>query len=182
MYPNLSYILHSIFGTEPDNAFSVIQTFGLFLALSFVVACCLYFRTYYRSTSTGRKNLIGSGPIMSSGLRIENSLSSYMIQFFNSQVPKLIEARLYLIVASARQESKARSSNLIFGKFSFTFSHFCGDYFCENCCYKQQAFIKNKNKTGKACKICDRKILLYKTVYNLYKNQLIKLAKHLDTL
>jgi prolipoprotein diacylglyceryl transferase len=36
MYPNLSYILHSIFGTEPDNALSIIQTFGLFLALAFV--------------------------------------------------------------------------------------------------------------------------------------------------
>lgn len=41
MYPNLSYILHSIFGTEPDNAFSIIQTFGLFLALSFVVGAYL---------------------------------------------------------------------------------------------------------------------------------------------
>ncbi|MCC6815773.1 MAG: prolipoprotein diacylglyceryl transferase [Saprospiraceae bacterium] len=31
MYPDLSYILHDLFGTEPDNAFSLVKTFGLLL-------------------------------------------------------------------------------------------------------------------------------------------------------
>lgn len=38
MYPNLSYFLHDLFGTQPDNVFSIIQTFGLFLVLAILVA------------------------------------------------------------------------------------------------------------------------------------------------
>ncbi|NOT37401.1 MAG: hypothetical protein HOP11_08495 [Saprospiraceae bacterium] len=34
MYPDLSYIFHAIFGTEPDNAFSLVKTFGLLLGLA----------------------------------------------------------------------------------------------------------------------------------------------------
>ncbi len=34
MYPDLSYILHAIFGTEPDNAFSLVKTFGLLLGIA----------------------------------------------------------------------------------------------------------------------------------------------------
>jgi len=34
VYPDLSYILHSIFGTEVDNGLSVVKTFGLLLALA----------------------------------------------------------------------------------------------------------------------------------------------------
>jgi prolipoprotein diacylglyceryltransferase len=36
MYPDLSYLLHDIFGTELDNAFSVIKTFGFMLAMAFL--------------------------------------------------------------------------------------------------------------------------------------------------
>lgn len=38
MYPDLSYILHAIFGSAPDNAFSIVKTFGLFLIISFLVS------------------------------------------------------------------------------------------------------------------------------------------------
>ena len=38
MYPNLSYFLHDLIGTEPDNWASVFQTFGLFMALAFLSA------------------------------------------------------------------------------------------------------------------------------------------------
>lgn len=38
MFPDLSYLLHALLGTNPDNGFSIIKTFGLFLALSFVVS------------------------------------------------------------------------------------------------------------------------------------------------
>ena len=34
MYPDLSYILNSLIGTEVDNGFSIIKTFGLLLALA----------------------------------------------------------------------------------------------------------------------------------------------------
>jgi prolipoprotein diacylglyceryltransferase len=36
MYPDLSYLLHDLFGTNLDNAFSIIKTFGFMLALAFL--------------------------------------------------------------------------------------------------------------------------------------------------
>lgn len=41
MYPDLSYILHALFGTQPDNAFSVVKTFGLLLVISILLAAYL---------------------------------------------------------------------------------------------------------------------------------------------
>lgn len=38
MYPDLSYILHDILGTAPDNAFSIVKTFGLLLVLAFIAS------------------------------------------------------------------------------------------------------------------------------------------------
>ena len=38
MYPDLSYILHSILGTDVDNAFSIVKTFGLLLALAILTS------------------------------------------------------------------------------------------------------------------------------------------------
>ncbi len=41
MWPDFSYILHSIFGSQPDNAFSIIKTFGFFLGLAFIASATL---------------------------------------------------------------------------------------------------------------------------------------------
>ena len=41
MYPNLSYILHDLFGTARDNGFAIVQTFGLFLALGTITAAAM---------------------------------------------------------------------------------------------------------------------------------------------
>lgn len=41
MYPDLSYILHAILGTDPDNAFSIVKTFGLFLILAFLASAAV---------------------------------------------------------------------------------------------------------------------------------------------
>ena len=38
MFPNLSYFSHWLFGTNPDNALSLVNTFGLFLAAGLFVA------------------------------------------------------------------------------------------------------------------------------------------------
>lgn len=38
MYPDLSYILHDLIGTQPDNFFSVVKTFGLLLVLAFIAS------------------------------------------------------------------------------------------------------------------------------------------------
>ena len=36
MYPDLSYLLHDLFGTEVDNFFSIFKSFGLMLGLAFL--------------------------------------------------------------------------------------------------------------------------------------------------
>ena len=38
MYPDLSYIVHALIGTEPDNALSVVKTFGLMLIMAFIAS------------------------------------------------------------------------------------------------------------------------------------------------
>ena len=53
MYPNLSYILHDLFGTSYDNLTQYIQTFGLFLALSFLVAAYTLYLELKRKADQG---------------------------------------------------------------------------------------------------------------------------------
>lgn len=54
MYPNLSYILHELFGTEPDNVFSIVQTFGLLLALGVFTAAWMLRIDMKRRTALGQ--------------------------------------------------------------------------------------------------------------------------------
>lgn len=53
MYPDLSYILHDLFGTQPDNAFSVVKTFGLFLVISILVAAYFFAKELKRKDDEG---------------------------------------------------------------------------------------------------------------------------------
>lgn len=38
MYPDLSYIVHALVGIEPDNALSIVKTFGLMLIVAFIAS------------------------------------------------------------------------------------------------------------------------------------------------
>ena len=53
MYPNLSYLVHALTGWGPDNALSVVQTFGLFLALAFVAAGFVFQKELRRKAQEG---------------------------------------------------------------------------------------------------------------------------------
>ena len=53
MYPDLSYFFHDILGTEPDNWTSIIKTFGLFLALTFVVSAMILRNELHRMEVAG---------------------------------------------------------------------------------------------------------------------------------
>ncbi len=55
MYPDLSYIMHAVFGTQPDNALSIVKTFGLFLILSFIASAVVL---YYELRRKGREGLL----------------------------------------------------------------------------------------------------------------------------
>ncbi|MBK9271554.1 MAG: prolipoprotein diacylglyceryl transferase [Saprospiraceae bacterium] len=52
MFPDLSYILHALFGTSPDNAFSVVKTFGLLLGIAvFCSGWMLYYELIRKELS-----------------------------------------------------------------------------------------------------------------------------------
>ena len=68
MYPDFSYILHALFGTQPDNVFSIIKTFGLFLGLSFLASGFLLYLELKRKEKIGQlsgrlENIIVYQPI-----------------------------------------------------------------------------------------------------------------------
>ncbi len=53
MYPDLSYIFHALIGTPPDNALSVLKTFGFFLALAFIASAVVFFIELRRKAGEG---------------------------------------------------------------------------------------------------------------------------------
>jgi phosphatidylglycerol---prolipoprotein diacylglyceryl transferase len=53
MYPDLSYILHDLFGTAPDNWTSIVKTFGVFLALAFLTAAFFLYLELKRKADEG---------------------------------------------------------------------------------------------------------------------------------
>ena len=85
MYPDLSYILHEIFGTPVDNWSSVVQTFGLFLTLAVTTSGFFLFLEFKRFEKEGifkgqvLKETIGEGPKLSS--IITNALIGFILGF-----------------------------------------------------------------------------------------------------
>jgi len=53
MYPDLSYIFHDLFGTQPDNVFSIVKTFGLFLVIAILVAAFFFAKELLRKKEDG---------------------------------------------------------------------------------------------------------------------------------
>ncbi|MBK7233171.1 MAG: prolipoprotein diacylglyceryl transferase [Saprospiraceae bacterium] len=54
MYPDLSYILHALFGTSPDNAFSIVKTFGLLLSLAVFCSGWMLYYELIRKEAAGQ--------------------------------------------------------------------------------------------------------------------------------
>lgn len=53
MYPDLSYLLHDLFGTEADNWTSIVKTFGLLLVISILVAAYMLSKELRRKEAEG---------------------------------------------------------------------------------------------------------------------------------
>ncbi len=53
MYPDLSYVLHDLFGTPVDNWTSLVKTFGFFLALAFLTAAWFFWLELRRKSAQG---------------------------------------------------------------------------------------------------------------------------------
>lgn len=53
MYPDLSYLAHALFGTQPDNWLSIFKTFGFFLAIAFLTSAVVYYIELKRKAREG---------------------------------------------------------------------------------------------------------------------------------
>jgi prolipoprotein diacylglyceryl transferase len=53
MYPDLSYLLHDLFGTQPDNWTSIFKTFGMMLVVSILLAAVLFYLELKRKAQEG---------------------------------------------------------------------------------------------------------------------------------
>jgi len=53
MYPDLSYLFHDIFGTQPDNWTSVFKTFGVMLVISILAAALFFYWELKRKADEG---------------------------------------------------------------------------------------------------------------------------------
>ena len=53
MYPDLSYLLHDLIGTNVDNGFSLIKTFGFVLALAFLASRYFFGKELVRKEKQG---------------------------------------------------------------------------------------------------------------------------------
>ncbi len=78
MYPDLSYILHALIGTDQGNWTSIIKTFGFFLALVFLVGGFFFHLEVKRKEKEGllqgvKENYIQGGPASISSI-ITNAL------------------------------------------------------------------------------------------------------------
>ncbi len=54
MYPDLSYLLHDLFGTERDNWTAIFKTYGLFLVLAIATAALLLYLELKRRAKAGQ--------------------------------------------------------------------------------------------------------------------------------
>ncbi len=68
MYPDLSYLFHDLFNTQPDNALSIFKTFGLMLVLAILAGSQLLYLELKRKAEQGLfqaekiREVIGKGP------------------------------------------------------------------------------------------------------------------------
>ena len=53
MYPDLSYLLHDVFGTTPDNWTSIFKTFGMMLVAAILSAAWFFYKELKRKANEG---------------------------------------------------------------------------------------------------------------------------------
>jgi len=85
MYPDLSYFFYKTIGTQPDNAFSIIKTFGLLLVLAILSAAALMIKELKRKEAQGllkptiEEHIIGKPA--SIGEMIGNAIVGFLLFF-----------------------------------------------------------------------------------------------------
>ncbi len=85
MYPDFSYILHRLIGTQPDNAFSIIKTFGLFLVIAILTAALMLYYELKRKEKEGflkpQKVKVTEGLPATSWELLSNGLLGFVLGF-----------------------------------------------------------------------------------------------------
>jgi prolipoprotein diacylglyceryltransferase len=85
MYPDLSYLFHDWFGTEPDNALSIFKMFGLMLVLAIFTAAWFLYMEFKRKANEGQlkpqkvKTTVGAGA--STSELISNGFFGFLLGF-----------------------------------------------------------------------------------------------------
>jgi len=92
MYPDLSYFFHDLFGTNVDNAFSIFKTFGLFLALTFIVSAWLLAKELNRKEEEGiigkLKNIAAQTPSTAANSWIKDAaINGLLLGFLAYKIP-----------------------------------------------------------------------------------------------
>ncbi len=85
MYPNLSYLLHDLFGSARDNAFSIVQMFGLMLGMTFLTAAYILYKELKRKEEEGLLIPISSEEKVGAGAKwgevLMNALFGFILGF-----------------------------------------------------------------------------------------------------
>lgn len=81
MYPDLSYILHALIGTAPDNATSIVKTLGLLMVLSFIFASWLLGIELRRKEAAGLLDPLETTVMVGKPLSVVQLLLSALIGF-----------------------------------------------------------------------------------------------------
>jgi prolipoprotein diacylglyceryl transferase len=85
MYPDLSYLLHDLIGTEPDNWTAVFKTFGLLLVIAILTAAWFFYLELRRKAKEGiyqpEKTTIVTGLPATTGELLSNGLFGFVLGF-----------------------------------------------------------------------------------------------------
>ena len=81
MYPDISYLLHDLFGTQPDNWTSIFKTFGLLLASALLAAGWVLKKELIRLEKEGKISAIKQ-KVKSSTTQMSDVLTNGLIAFF----------------------------------------------------------------------------------------------------
>jgi len=81
MYPNLSYLLHDLFGTARDNALSVIQMFGLLMGCGFFALGYILYKELKRKEQLGVLNSTSKQVWEGKGVEIGEVISNGIFGF-----------------------------------------------------------------------------------------------------
>ena len=86
MYPDFSYLMHGLVGSEPDNWLSVFKTFGFFLAIAFLVSAVVYYLELRRKARQGfftpvRATVVEGKPATATEIAM-NGLLGLILRFY----------------------------------------------------------------------------------------------------